>query len=68
MVYDAPVESSFTYDTIVWIAENKSNLNKLQISKNNILKVILSKSRDYRVKSPYKEFNVLSVKNFSTKQ
>jgi RNA polymerase-interacting CarD/CdnL/TRCF family regulator len=54
-VYKALVESTLTYGIIAWGAANKNNLNKLQITQNNILRIILHKNHEFHVKSLYEK-------------
>lgn len=43
-------ESTLTHDIITWGVANNSNLNKLQITQYNILRIILNKTCDNHIK------------------
>lgn len=49
IVYKALVESILTYGIIAWGAANKNNLNKLQITQNNIQRIILHKTMTFKL-------------------
>lgn len=54
------MESTPTFGIIAWGTTNKSDLNKLQIKQNNILRIILKKkTRDFHVNNFKVELNTL---------
>lgn len=64
MVHKTLVESILSYGTIAWRGTSKSGLNRLQISQNNILRIILNKNHEYLVEHLCSEFVVFSIKKF----